>query len=444
MAGPVMVSADLSQTGVSLCPEGQFLEISNGFAGSIDVYDSEGNWCCQFQDFLDGEPVRLYPGELRKISYEDGIIINLEHGDQYGPFPVTRYQTDIAGDYLIVQDLQEQVIEVYDAEGAVLTSIPRTGDAVSWILDGSLYIIMKDGEAISARQYDPAEGSWSSVTGSCFASGEVGEFSRINRLGEYYLISGWGINRVVTKEWEQLYIGTGQPLEDRLSIMDYQYSLAEAGDVCYFLEESTYEGEDYVRVFDSALQEVLHMPAAEWYNTMACRGEFLTGIPCDVLEGRVCDGLMGRSGYTIPYAREGDVCYFPVDGRVAAVAIPEGETPDDANQRYLLTYGQDYIHHLYDIASGTEVLPEVILSGQLVNPYVYLGASGYSLCGYRETDNQFESYLYNADGELVAHGIGYPQITPWYPGQWYYRNKLSDGIIDENGHWLLRRWIQRD
>lgn len=439
VAGPFTASAD-----VSLCPEGQFLEISYGYGGSVDVYDSEGNWCCQFQAYLDGDPIQLYPGKLRKISYEDGSIINMEHGEQFGPFPVDRYQTDIVGDYLIVQDLEEQIIEIYDAEESVLTSIPRTGEAVSWMIDESLYIIMEDQEAILAQRFDLASGTWSSVTGSCFDSGEVGEFSRIYRLGERYLISGWGINRVVTQDWEQLYMGFGQPLEDSLSFMDYQYTLAEIGDICYFLEESTIDGEDYVTIFDSNLQEVLHMPAMEWYETMSCRGEFLTGIPSDVLEGRVCDGLMGRGGHTIPYAREDGICYFPMEGRVAAVAIPEDETPDDANQRYLLTYGEDYKNHLYDIVSGTEVELEVVLSGQLDNPFIYLGSPGYSLCGFREEDNQFESYLYDEDGRLIAHGFGYPQITPWYPGQWYYRNELSDGIIDENGHWLLRRWLQRD
>lgn len=433
-------SSEVQPVSAALCPEGQYIEMSSGFGGLIDVYDERGNRHCQFRDYMGGTPIHLYPGKLRSINYEDGIFINLETGEQLGPFPCDLYKTNISGDYLLAEDIEAQIIEIYDSNGTFLTSLPQTGEIVSWIIDGFLYILMQDQDSIRVQRYDSDTGAWSFVSGSCFSDGNIQEFSNISRFGNWYLIYGDSVNRVVTHDWEQIYIGEGYSFYNYSELKDYQYPSTEIGDAWYFLEYFMSGGMKYIRIYDSSLQIVLTMPADDWYSFIDCRGSYLTGIPCEELEGRICDGLMGRSENIIPYAMEGDMCIFPMKGGLSSVPVPSGETPEDINSRYLLTRDEEYRLHLYDISSGTEIsFPD-----ELNTLFIYLGTTGYAFYGFREADNEYESYLYDEDGQIIAHARDHSMICPWYSGSWYFRNGLSDGIIDESGKWLLRRWLQRD
>ena len=211
---------------------------------------------------------------------------------------------------------------------------------------------------------------------------------------------------------------------------------------------------------DSSLQAVLTVPRDGWYSGMECRGGFLTGVECEELGGRICAGIMEAGLGAVPYAREGTTCIFPSDillktvsvpegevkdsvpsdNRLITISIPEGEIPDSVNRSFLVTLDEDYECHLYDISTGSAVpLPE-----DLNYMYVDLGDSGYVVSGAKEPDFNMEYLLYDNEGNLIAHTEGWATLYPWFPGQWYYRNALSDGIIDESGHWLIRRWLQRD
>lgn len=430
-----------------LCPEGYYLELPEGYDGQIDIYDAHGKRMRGFQAYKEpGPPLQIYKGKLRCINSEKGQYLNFETGSIVGSFPREKYYVTTAGDYLIVKDIETLDLAVYDAEANQLAVFPDAGNSNFWIIENDLYTLLQNGSDIDVHRYDPDSGEISDVHGACFADADVLEFRKIFFLGDNYLINGDGWNRVVTKDWEEIYSGRGDIFMQWDSFCDNRYSDIQACTAEYFQEKTTADGTDVVNVLDWNLETVLSMTADEWTaDRCEYTDGYLTGIPCPELDGRICAGFMGTGWRHFPYAREGEICYFNTDGQVRSIRIQEDQHPTDINSKFMVAWDRSRAY-LYDIHTGAPVeLPD-----SAENMHFQLGENSIMLAAsYRDensetSDLSYFNVLYDNKLREIARTQGFGTMNQWIPGMWYFKNELSDGIIDESGKWLLRRWNVRD
>ena len=445
----LMPSAVHADNAAFLCPEGCYLELSGGYGGQIDVYSAAGEWRCGFQAYMEiGSPVYVYEGKLRGISSVQGTFLNLETGKNIGPFPSEQYHAEVQGDYLVVRSLEQPGIEIYDADGSVIAQFPDAESVYCWMLGDELYTLMQEGRDITVHRYDPSSGELSDINGACFQDADIMEFREIRYLGDNYLISGNGWNRVVTKDWEVLYRCEGNTFIPYSGILDNRYSSVRTETTEYFQEKTAADGVETVNVLDRNLDTVLSMTADDWWAKMPkYEGGYLTCAPCEELNGRICTGIMGTDWKHIPYNREGSTCYYSLDGELRSIELPEAFSPTGVNSRYMTVWdNRDQMARLLDLQTGTDVvLPETPDGArfELGENSVMVRGSRVSTVGGTPAESDY-CVLYDNDFHEITRAEGYWSITQWAPGMWYYKNNLSDGIIDESGHWLLRRWNVRD
>ncbi len=440
-----------------LCPEGSFIMMPNSEYSGQDIYTADGKWTCSYPtSFEAGPPVTLFPGKLLCTDYDQGIFLNLQTGKQLGPFGGEEINGLVQGNYLVLEDMKRMVTTVYDADGETLISLPYTGEARMWDIDGTIYILMENGEGVDVWQYDAAAEDCIPVEGACFRQGSIWEFEEISRLGENYLLSGSGEVRVVSPSWDIVYRSAGYTFYNRPPLQDYAYDDISIQTVKYFVSYENAEagqGSTVYHVLDENLQEVLSMPEEAWYEVgIDCRDGILIGIPCDALEGRICAGLMTNDWKTVPYAKEGNTYWFSTENGVVSVTLPEGQTPQDINKRFLLTMDADWNDCLYDLQTGKEIQ----LPAELYEMMYQLGETGVAAYGWTSDveaenpddidydDRVYSSVLYDLDLKEIARPAFYRGAYPWYDGLWYCQNDLMRGFIDIEGRWVMRRWDIRD
>ena len=425
---------------VTICPEGQYLVFP--FAdGWIDIYRADGTWKCRVPDYIEpGPPMMLFPGKLRNIDYENGIYLNMETGEKIGPFPPEQCEAYTRGNYLVVLRNASLTLEIYDEAGNTAVRLPHTGDFFFWEIDDALYILMQDQNDVSVHRYDAQTGECVPVYGDCFRNGDVYQFEEIYSFGDNYLISGSGVNRIVSPAWEELYRGNGYVLRYTPFYQDYEYCSTAIRRTDYFVERKGEEENVICSLIDQDMHPCLSKGEEQWWDYgVETRGGSTTHMPCELLQGKICEGFLQAPQDEVPYAREGNIYYFPVSGEVIGVPLPYGYEPEYVNSSYVVAIDENWDSHLFRLDNGEEVEPPV----KMRDPSFYVGENGIVLSGNPEDGSGLTSILYDKDlHETARTKSGF--IYPWLNGTWYYENEIMDGIIDENGRWLLRRWNVRD
>lgn len=187
-------------------------------------------------------------------------------------------------------------------------------------------------------------------------------------------------------------------------------------------------------VYDRNLQEVAQTDG----RRLESWGQTVIGLPCEVLEGRVCENVYPYCGEErVPGACEDGNWYVTVDGALIRFALPDGERLVSLNERYVQTglsnegdgITQYRLYRLTDLTTGKA---EVVMDNIPEQMYLCAGSCLRSEGPYDDRKN----ILYNDELEPVLETSGF--MRPASGNTYYLKRGPWHGIVDGNGSWLIR------
>ena len=479
-----------------LCYEDEYIGLKSGAyeglgveSGSdrYDLYDSEGKLCGSIMDRT-YDNFTTVPKGVTGVRYEGGTIrfVDTDTFETLYEFEYMDNESyEYASDSFSVYNQDLNTIKLYDFTGNLIaeTKVPelrgfdRTECSVFsymfrpdgatvihlWFRDynknngnvGYINCIWKDGSwSFSTEPDSPAvlKGAVRGTIGKylLIGAGKEGESERF----DVCTTDGTIIMRHVMADVPELW---GESLE----YIGSESVPVDRGRVCFV---SLHEGNIF-RIFDEELNDIAGL--FEDIDELHTRPGYAAGLPADVLKGRFCEGTLTCGKKDLLYAREGGLIYVEGENDPIGIPLPEGETPIEMNDRYILTKGGTMVkqEESYTIESdnlyvrnrenGECVLDSADLSDLCVR-------AGIDPARYNTGDNTEialtqdgiqvtigEIYRAKYDDEFYCSVILDNDLNVTFSTQtsklvaagdfcYYYESGPYIGLIDQNGNWLKK------
>ena len=442
----------------SVCDEGQMIQLyetDNNI--EIDFYNSEGKKTCTVYDFHGPRAVlEVFKGKIRKQEEIQGEYVNLETGEVIGVYPERRYDVKICHDHMFVHPGQKDVLNIYDAEGSLIADTPCEDQFQVWEHEQGAVIIKTELGEIRPYLLSFETSRFSPISGECFSGKNIEEYEKLWKLGEHYAITGRGHVRIISETWELLDEFSGWVINEGSSV---NYALNETGEVeegFLIVRTGKFDEKEDIHVLNTDMEELLCIGTDdedewfEWYRDLLItpelrrHGKFVKTARYEELDGLACEWFLKCGTDHYPCGYDGDMYHIYFKGETIRLRLPDNAVPCGINAQYVSGYREYDSVLLYDYRDNKEIrFPETYEAIDIILNYDGFAVKTRETADDGTTGN-FVLLFDNEQREILRIPDGERTFQEWTGGNWYYRNELMDGIIDQNGNWLLRRWSETD
>ncbi len=349
-----------------LCYEDEYIGLKSGAYEGLsndsqydryDLYDSAGNFC---GSKLDGtyDNFIIVPKGVTGVRFESGSIRFVDTDTLETLYEFEEVDNELyeyASDSFCVYNKDLNTVKLYDFTGNLIaeTKVPELRGFDRTECSVLPYMFRPDGATVVHLVYRDyhknngnvgyinciwKDGSWSFSTEP--DSPAVMKNAVRGTIGEY-LLFGAGMEGeseifdVCTTDgaviMKHVMADIPETWGNSLEYIGSERVPVDRGRVRFV---SLHEGNIF-RIFDEELNDIAGL--FEDIDELHKRPGYAVGLPADVLKGRFCEGTLTCGKKDLLYAREGGMIYVEGENDPIGIPLPEGETPIEMNERYILT-----------------------------------------------------------------------------------------------------------
>ena len=431
-----------------ICPEGEYVLLFRPDSDhDIDVYNCRGEYCSEYHDYRSPHG-RIYPYQGKIIyHFHDSSIVCLETGEVLRE-NIEHYYVHIGKAFYFVEEEETDRVDVYDAYGNFVITVPDyCGN--SWDLEDRMVILSEGETGTDAYVLSYGNGQLAVIRKEWFSEVSFSEFTEPVRFGNYYVLNSPKQEKVIILSKELEYIGLCHGML-KYEGLDDDYYVTIPDDFLtdsYFIIKTEKRGNrNYYHFIGTDLAEHFVVYGDDWDEWM--ENKTCSAAPKECYKNYVAGGkspaLMGLpvAGYTdagwerYPYAVTDDRLYIYYHGSILSLDCSVIDAPTAVNSEYVAQGVSLYRLDSLEKVTFPE-FDEIYAVWLKENSIVIHGNDQKYGKIYALYDNELHKLLHVREDQGEGEsGV----IASWYGESWYCRNRFMEGMIDEEGNWIMKRW----